>query len=167
MMCTGTWRAGIRFLLGTRAAGLGFYFLLAVLLLSACGRPPQPGNEAVAAAAATDFLEHLVAGRANQAWEALTPTTRARTYDNDAETFAVDVASADWSSMQWRIGPVSNYDISWGVYVEVVDGDVPAFLTDREIAGEWSDGVFLLVQIHEDGSYAVAGQSMDEAPAGP
>ena len=161
-MSSDTWPAGIESPTGARHQA-GLRLLLLTVLLSACVGP-QPGSEAHGAAAANEFLELLVAGRSRDAWKLLTPRTQSEAYDDSVEDFAADVVHADWSSLKWRIGRVSNYDISWGVYVEVTEGTVPAFLVEREIAGKQSNGMLLLVQVREDGTYKVAGQAMDQRP---
>lgn len=142
--------------------------LLAVVLLAVatgCSREQQPGDPAAASAAANDFLEMLTRADVQRAWDVLTPSTQEGTYNGDRDAFAADVRSADWSAMHWRAGPVSDYEISWGVRIEVSPEAVPTFLTERKIAGVWDDnGLLFLIQIHEDGSYSVAGQGMDEAP---
>lgn len=164
-MSTGTWQAGTEFVRGARAARLASNGLLALLVLAGCQLAEQPGDERLAAAAALDFLGKMADGRVAETWAILTPATRAQIYKDDADEFAADVASADWSSLSWQVGPVSNLDISWGVYVEVLGGPAPDFLTEREIAGTSSEGdLFLLIQLSDDGSYAVAGQAMDSEP---
>lgn len=138
--------------------------LLAALVLSSCAPAKQPGDPAAAAAAADDFLSALATGQTERAWDAMAPATQTRVYDNDREKFADEVTAADWSGMRWRVGPVSDYDISWAVYVEVDPSTVPRVLTERRIVAEWPEqGVLLLVQIDQAGSYAIAGQGMDEA----
>jgi len=142
------------------STGFAFAVLAAAVLLTSCA---QAGGEDAAAAAADDFVQLLVAERANDAWDTLTAATRVAAYGDDFETFAHDVANADWAPLRWRIGPVVDYDISWGVYVEVQDGEMPAFLTSRNIAAGSPDRLVLLVQIQRDGSYAIAGQGLDLA----
>lgn len=122
----------------------------------------QLDNEA--AAAADDFLGLLTAQRHAEAWDALTPRTRTEAYGDDPEAFARDVVSADWSTLSWRIGPVVDYEISWGVFVQVDGGEAPAFLVERHLAAGSTDRLVLLVQLHTDGSYSIAGQGMDVAP---
>ena len=136
--------------------------LLAVTaLLSACAPPVQLGSREAAAAASNDFLGALVARRAEYAWERLTPETREVIYGNDRDAFARDVATADWSEFRWTIGPVTDYDIAWGVHVEVPPGAVPGFLVDRGLAGRFGgEGIVLLVQFTRDSQYLTAGQSL-------
>lgn len=136
------------------------WLLAVVALLSSCG---QAGNEDAAAAAADDFLKLLVAERADEAWDKLTAATRTAAYDDDFGSFAQDVERADWGALRWRIGPVVDYDISWGVYVEVEAGEMPAFVTMRSLGVGSPDQQMFLVQIRGDGSYAIAGEGMDLA----
>ena len=136
--------------------------VLIVVLMSACSAPPQRGDPTVAADAAHAFLQSLTQGRVAQAWSVLTPDSRAAAYDNDAEAFADDVRSADWADFTWRIGPVTDLEISWGVHVESEPEQIPTFLIDRGIAGGWDDqGMLLLVQIASEEQFLIAAQGMD------
>jgi hypothetical protein len=141
-----------------QSMAVAFSLFAAVVLLTSCG---QAGNEDAAAAAADNFVELLVAERAGDAWDTLTPATRTAAYGDDFGTFAGEVRNADWAPLRWRIGPVVDYDISWGVYVEVEGGELPAFLTSRNIAAGSRDQLVLMVQIRRDGSHAVAGVGLD------
>ena len=78
------------------------------------------------------------------------------------DRFADDVRGADWSEFAWEIGPVTNYDISWGVHGETDVVGIPDFLINAEIVSEWSDvGLLLLVQITGENTYEVAGRGLD------
>lgn len=160
-MCTGSFRAG------TRSSGgpgrwLGPLILL-VTALAACQPPAQLGDEATAARAADAFLDGLVQRRVAQAWRVLTPAAQENAYGGDADAFADDVLGADWTDLTWTIGPVTDYEISWGVHVEADPDAIPAFLFDRGLAGGWGDdGMVLLVQIPVEGRFLVAGQGLDE-----
>jgi len=85
------------------------------------------------------------------------------TYGDDLRAFIRDVEAADWAALRWRTGPVVDYDISWGVYVDAEAGEIPAFLTTRNLAAGSQDRLVLLVQIQRDGSYLIAGQGLDQA----
>lgn len=136
--------------------------LLAVTaLLSACAPPVQLGSREAAAAASDDFLGALVARRAEYAWERLTPETREAIYGDDANAFVADVRTADWSGFRWAMGPITDYDIAWGVHVEVPPDAVPNFLVDRGLVGRFGgEGIVLLVQFTDEAPYLVAGQSL-------
>jgi hypothetical protein len=61
-------------------------------------------------------------------------------------------ADADWSELAWRVGPVTDYEISWGVHVEADEAAIPDFLINTRIVGEWTrNGLVLLVQITAGG----------------
>lgn len=135
------------------------FSLLAAVALTSCG---QAGDEDAAAAAADDFVTLLVGERSQDAWGALTAAIRTAAYRDDGDAFPDDVGSADWASLRWRIGPVVDHDISWGVYVEVEDGHMPAFLTSRNIAAGSRDRLVLLVQLQRDGSCVIAGDGLDQ-----
>jgi hypothetical protein len=135
--------------------------LAAAAFLSACAPPVQLGNREMAAEASDDFLGALVARRAEYAWERLTPETREAIYDDDRDAFARDVKTADWSGLRWTMGPVTDYDIAWGVHVEVPADAVPDFLVDRRLVAPFGgEGIILLVQFTDDAPYFVAGQSL-------
>lgn len=124
----------------------------------------QGGSETVAVQAAAAFLTALVQGDADEAWSHLTPETKQVVYHDDKAAFARDVDSADWSRMDWQMGTVTDFDISWGVHVEVDAATVPAFLVDREVVsgGPESPTIILLVQVPGDpGDYLIAGRGLD------
>jgi hypothetical protein len=124
----------------------------------------QGGSQASAAVAADAFLSTLVQGEADEAWSHLSQKTRQVIYDNDMAEFAQDVGNADWSRFRWHTGAVTDYDISWGVHVEVDAAAVPDFLVDRRIVGggPGSPTIILLVQVPGDPSdYVIAGLGLD------
>jgi hypothetical protein len=137
-----------------------FAITMALLSLVACSRHAQ-GTANGAAEAAGDFLSLLMEGKANEAWMHLTPATRTVIYDDDEGAFAADVQQADWSRLEWEIGPITDYEISWGVNVIVDDEAVPDFLF-REGLVTASDpfGMHLLVQLNDAG-YMIAGRGLD------
>jgi len=135
--------------------------LVLVVGLAACS---QGGNESIAAEAADAFLSALVRGDSDEAWSHLSPETKQVIYDNDMAVFARDVGNADWSRFLWHMGTVTDYDISWGVHVEVDAALVPDFLVDRRIVagGPESPMIILLVQIPGAPSdYLIAAQGLD------
>ncbi|HEV8252905.1 MAG TPA: hypothetical protein VGQ66_05930 [Candidatus Limnocylindria bacterium] len=137
------------------------YVLALTVGLAGCA---QGGSQASAAVAADAFFSALVQGDAEEAWSHLSQKTRQVIYDNDMAEFAQDVGNADWSRFLWHTGTVSDFDISWGVHVEVDAAAVPAFLVDRRIVagGPGSPTIILLVQIPGDPSdYVIAGQGLD------
>ena len=143
---------------------LALFTLALATTLSSCApaEAEQLGSRAEAAVAADDFLRALTRGRALYAWEHLTPATREELFDGNADEFTRQVTRADWSAFQWEIGPMTDYEISWGVHVEVDSAQVPDFLVDSRLAGPYDDiGIVLLVQFLAPGRYAVAGQSLD------
>jgi len=131
---------------------------LALTLLTGCG---QDGTPQSATEAADDFLLALANGQHDAAWSHLSPATREVLWNDDSATFAAEVLVADWSSVTWEFGPVVDHDISWGVYVRMNANPVPDFLVARRLAGEWTDGIVLLVQTPDGGPYLIAGQSLD------
>lgn len=137
-------------------------FAIGIVLLSltACNRD-APGTADDAAAAASDFLSLLVDRNADEAWTHLTPATRSVAYEDDQSAFAEDVQGADWSRLEWEIGPVTDYEISWGVNVIVDNGAVPSFLYQEGVAGTSDQfGMVLLVQL-ADAGYMIAGPALD------
>jgi hypothetical protein len=146
--------------------------MVLALLLSACSMglldADAAGTPAAAAEAANDFLSLLTQQAAADAWVHLAPGTRTAIYGNDESVFESDVADAVWSPLRWRTGPVTDYEISWGVNVVVEEGDVPEFLLTRRIAGRPDQAtgsgpshLLLLVQLLEDGEYQVSGSGLD------
>jgi len=134
---------------------------MALLSLTACNSD-APGTPDDAASAASDFLSLLVERNADEAWTHLTPATRSVAYDDDQTAFAEDVQAADWSTFEWEIGQVTDYEISWGVNVIVEDQAVPSFLYQEGVAGTSEQfGVVLLVQL-TDAGYMIAGPALDE-----
>lgn len=129
--------------------------------LTACG---QTGNPEFAGRAADDFMRALATGDAQGAWEHLTSKTQEVAYDNDMAAFVNDVESSDWSELGWEIGQVSDYDISWGVRVQIDGSPVPTFLMETGIAGGQEDAstIILLVQFASGNDYLIAGQGLDE-----
>ena len=135
--------------------------LATAAVLSACAPPVQLGSREAAGAASNDFLRALVARRAEYAWERLTPETREAIYDDDRGAFVRDVEAANWSEFRWTMGPITDYDIAWGVHVEVPPDAVPGFLVDRGLVGRFGgEGIVLLVQFTDAALYLVAGQSL-------
>lgn len=136
--------------------------IIAITGLAGCAPPVQLGSPEDAAAATNDFLRALTSGSASYAWEHLTPATRDDLFDGNQEEFARHVNDADWSAFEWRIGPVTDYEISWGVHVEVDPEAAPDFLIESGLASEYDGGgLVLLIQFPEPGAYVVAGPGMD------
>ena len=136
-------------------------FLVLASGLSACG---QIGSSELAGRAADDFLRALATGDASGAWKHLTTKTQEIAYDNDMAAFANDVSSSDWSKLAWQVGQIRDYDISWGVRVQMSGSSVPTFLLERRIAGgqEGASTIILLVQFASRDDYLIAGQGLDE-----
>ena len=101
-------------------------------------------------------------GRADEAWNHLTPETREAVYGDSRAEFTRDVIGAEWSEVRWEFGPVTDLDISWGVHVRVDEETFPPFLVERGIAAGWDGfGIVLHVQTPEGNSYLIAGQGLD------
>jgi hypothetical protein len=145
----------------------GGRLLAAILLtmaaaLAACSPAPQRGDETEARDAAESYLDALRREDVGFLWERLTPATRGALYANDAGAFARDVGATDWSDLTWEIGPVTDYEISWGVHAQVAPAGVSVTLVDRGLFGGWGEeGIMILVQITDGGAYLVAGQGLD------
>jgi len=158
-MSSGRFKAGIETEWGGRT--LAPLVLLMSTVLSGCFPQAQAGDPEQAALATHDFLTALSAGRVDYAWDHLTPATREAVYGDERAAFADDVTSADWRAFDWAIGPVTDYDISWGVHVEVEPDAIPEFLIDRRLAAPYdNEGIILLVQFTGD-RYVIAGQALD------
>jgi len=136
--------------------------LASAAALAACSPASQKGNEADAREAAESVLDALRREDAASLWERLTPGTRDELYANDADDFARDLAATDWSELTWEIGPVIDYEISWGVHAMVSPAGVSRILVDRGLLGGWDEaGFVILVQVTDVGGYLVAGQGLD------
>lgn len=138
--------------------------LVLVFGLTACG---QIGSRDLASRAADDFMRALATGDTTSAWEHLTAKTQEVAYDNDMAAFVNDVKSTDWSELTWQlgqIGQISDYDISWGVRVQINGSPVPTFLLERRIAGGQAGDseIILLVQFASRDDYLIAGQGLDQ-----
>ena len=145
-----------------RRRSLAAILLTLGVALAACSPSPQLGNEAEAAEAAESFLDALRREDVRFLWERLTPATRDELYANDADAFAREVAATDWSDLAWEIGPVTDYEISWGVHAVVAPAGVSDTLVDRGLFSGWGEaGIVILVQITDGGAYLVAGQALD------
>lgn len=146
---------------GSRSAAAA---VVLALLTSAChlGLVEQDasGTPAAAVESANDFLSLLTAKKAAEAWDRLTPSTKAVIYNGDQSAFVSDVTNADWSRFNWEIGPVTDYEVSWGVHFRVDGGGAPDFLSTKAITGRpgASDRseMILLVQLGNR-RYEVAG----------
>lgn len=159
-MSTGSSRAGTGSLWGGRL--LAPILLTVAVAVSGCAPADQLGSRQDAAAATDDFLGALTGGDAHYAWDHLTPATREALFAGDADAFAREVTSADWSAFQWEVGPITDYDTSWGVHVKAEIAALPNFLLNSGLAGEYDDGgIVLLIQFAESGEYVVAGQGLD------
>ena len=139
--------------------GRSIALISGLVILVAC-TPTQAGSAAQANRAADDFLLLLKNGRADATWSLLTPATQEAAYGGNLEAFRTDVLSAHWPRVSWDFSTVTDLDISWGVHVETGDS-FPDFLVRAGIAGEWTDGIVLLVQFVDD-RYFIAGQGLDE-----
>lgn len=159
-MSSGSGLAGYRRLTVGRGAVAAIVLGLA-FGLTACG---QIGNPELAGRAADDFMRALATGDAQGAWEHLTSKTQEVAYDNDMAAFVNDVESSDWSELGWKIGQVSDYDISWGVRVQISGSTVPPFLVEKRIASgqAGTSTIILLVQFASGDDYLVAGPGLDE-----
>jgi hypothetical protein len=157
-----------------RIPWLGSIAILMVAMLLATSCQGGAGTPDEAARAARSFLSDLIAGRAEQAWQALTPATRQALYSDDESLFANDVQGSDWSGITWDITrpPVSR-DISWAVFVDVDGGSssLPDFLVSSGLVDVWevagadnvmtNKGLILSVQGVGGGNWQVAGVGLD------
>jgi hypothetical protein len=136
--------------------------VLLAALAAACGAPAQAGSPQGAERAADAFLRALRDERAEDVWDHLTPATREEIHGGDFDQFAQELRTADFSGLTWSIGPVTDYEISWGVHAALEPDRAMEELVESGIAGGWgTDGIVLLVQFVADGDYLVAGQGLD------
>lgn len=135
--------------------------LVLALGLTACA---QMGSPELARRAADDFMRALATGDTTTAWEHLTTKTQDVVYGDDMAAFVNDVESTDWSELTWQIGGITDFDISWGVRVEINGSPVPTFLLERRLAGGQAgySEILFLVQFASRDDYLIAGQGLDE-----
>jgi hypothetical protein len=131
---------------------------LALTLVAGCG---QDGTPQSATEAADHFLSALANDQQSVAWSHLSQPTREVLWNDDFAAFEADVLAVDSSWVTWEFGPVVDYDISWGVHVRMNANAVAEFLVARRLAGNWTNGIVLLVQIPDGDPYLIAGQSLD------